>query len=130
MQKLVFEDAWNRTISTCDREHIINEFKKLTFTTNESPQFTPLWKATNHKNELLVTTLIHNCSTTDFTLKNELMSVNAGNRVVATHQFTLPIKLHAHTSMPWTFIFPVDHLNAHVQMNQDVQLILSLEKRK
>lgn len=125
MQTLVFENAWNKTISERDRERVRQSFTNVTLEDHVAIQFTPLWQAMNHKGELLVTTLIHNCSTDDVTLQDESLSVKHGHSLIVTHSFTIPFVVHAKTSMPWTFIFPVHVLPERTWINENIELTLT-----
>jgi len=107
MQKLIFEDAWNRTIAIKDRERIKEAFNEVTFTTDYSLQVSTLWQATNHKQEQLVTVIIHNCSESDAAFQNKKICLTYGGEIVSSRRFTLPEgQIDRKTSMPWTFIFP------------------------
>lgn len=107
MQQLMFESAWNRTVSTKDREKIMQAFKNIELNEKEEIQLTPLWHAFNYQNDLLITAIVHNTSNKDFSFQNQKVQYIVHNDTIATHSFTLPtIFINAKTSMPWTFIFP------------------------
>ena len=102
MQKLFFEDAWERTISKQDHDKICDVFSNLQIDAGIS--FTFLWEAVNHHGDLLVTTLIHNNEKASMELKNIYMKY-VHDTVTYADYFTVPIVIPAHHSMPWTFIF-------------------------
>nr|WP_304216242.1 SLAP domain-containing protein [Fredinandcohnia onubensis] len=107
MQKLVFEDAWDRTISQKDREIIEQLFRDEI--SEEGVSFTIFRIAVNHKNERLVTAIVHNRTAQNLVFENTPLQVFDGEKLLAEHQFTLPaLQVPSETSMPWTFIFPSD----------------------
>ncbi|MCC3357010.1 SLAP domain-containing protein [Bacillus sp. REN16] len=107
MQILVFEDAWDRTISPKDREKIEHIFYETVADLDAGVTFTTIWIATNHKNEQLVTAIIHNKTTQNLIFENTLIEVWSGDNLLANQKFTLPtLYIPPETSMPWTFIFP------------------------
>ncbi|MEH7385823.1 SLAP domain-containing protein [Bacillus sp. JJ1521] len=107
MQKLVFEEAWDRTISQKDREEIKHIFHKAVTKLETGITFTTIWVAVNHKNERLVTTIVHNNTAQNLLFENTTLEIWDGANHLAEHTFTLPaLKVPPVTSMPWTFIFP------------------------
>lgn len=106
MQKLIYEDAWARTISEKDRIIIENSFKNA-LPKGNSIEITLVRWDMNYKNELLLIALIHNYTKHDFPfIKRNLQYVHNG-RIFAENTFTYPnLVVQARTSMPWTFIFP------------------------
>ncbi|MGN7296782.1 SLAP domain-containing protein [Ferdinandcohnia sp. SAFN-114] len=107
MQKLVFEDAWNRTISQKDRDIIQQLFREET--PEKGVSFTPFRIAVNHKNERLVTAIVHNRTPQNLVFENTSLQLFDEKKLLAEHEFTLPaLQVPPETSMPWTFIFPPD----------------------
>lgn len=107
MQKLVFEDAWDRTLSQKDRDIIEQLFRDET--SEEGISFTIVRMAVNHKNERLVTAIVHNRTAQVFIFENTPLQFSDGEKLLAEHQFTIPaLQVPPETSMPWTFIFPSD----------------------
>jgi SLAP domain-containing protein len=106
MQKLLYEEAWDKTISADDRALIKEIFHEAVLDDIKLIQFTPLWQAVNHKGELLITVIIHNVSKNAFSIINQSVYYKAGEETIAKHEFTLPLTVKGKTSMPWTFIFP------------------------
>jgi len=105
MQKLVFEDAWDRTISQKDREIIEQLFRDET--SEEGISFTIVLMAANHKNERLVTAIVHNRTAQNLVFENTPLQFLVGDKLLVKHEFTLPaLQVPPETSMPWTFIFP------------------------
>ncbi|MGV3464363.1 MAG: SLAP domain-containing protein [Heyndrickxia sp.] len=110
MQKLQFESAWDKTISEKDRERIQQIFLE-TPSPIKNIELTPLWEAINHKGELLVTVLVQNFSERMISFQNEKVQYWEDEKMVATYSYTLPaLKIEPATSMPWTFIFPVESI--------------------
>nr|WP_309098648.1 SLAP domain-containing protein [Fredinandcohnia onubensis] len=107
MQKLVFEAAWDRTISQKDREIIEKLFRDET--SEEGISFTIIRMTVNHKNERLVTAIIHNRTAQYLVFENTPLQFCDGDKLLVEHEFTLPaVQVPPETSMPWTFIFPAD----------------------
>ncbi|WP_010676822.1 SLAP domain-containing protein [Bacillus timonensis] len=107
MQKLVFEDAWNRTISQKDREEIELIFHHAVSNLHTGVTFSTVRIAINYKNELLVTAIVHNKTEQNLVFENTPLQVHDGDLMLADHTFTLPaLQVPPETSMPWTFIFP------------------------
>ncbi|MFF5996081.1 SLAP domain-containing protein [Lysinibacillus sp. KU-BSD001] len=107
MQQLQLEASWDKALSTQDREHIkklFNETKQQHYSTIV---FAPIREAINHRNELLVTVLVHNFTSFPFTFENTRLVYSNEQAVLAEQAFTLPaLTIPANVSMPWTFIFP------------------------
>ncbi|MGE8080122.1 SLAP domain-containing protein [Peribacillus loiseleuriae] len=114
MQKLQYESSWDKTLSNKDRKIIEGIFLNTSLPNQNSIQFTSLWQAINHKGELLVTVLVHNFSHQVCSFMNKKLRYIENNDIFAEHTFTLPsLTVQPETSMPWTFIFPVESLNSH-----------------
>ncbi|MFJ5622838.1 SLAP domain-containing protein [Peribacillus loiseleuriae] len=114
MQKLQYESSWDKTLSNKDRKIIEGIFLDTSLPNQNSIQFTSLWQAINHKGELLVTVLVHNFSHQVCSFMNKKLRYMENNEIIAEHTFTLPsLIVQPETSMPWTFIFPVESLNSH-----------------
>lgn len=107
MQQLRFHPKWDRTISTKDREYIKQTFDSIKTTGKDGVSFPFLWQAINHKQDLLVTVLIHNCTPEVIAFKQKRLQYKKEAIVIAEHSFTLPDPIAGYTSTPWTFIFPV-----------------------
>ena len=108
MQQLQFESSWAKALSQQDRdaiEKLFNDTKGQHYTTII---FSPIRQAINHRNELLITVLVHNFSQQPFTFANTHLVYSNGQEVLAENIFTLPtLTIPPQVSMPWTFIFPV-----------------------
>ncbi|KMY48707.1 SLAP domain-containing protein [Peribacillus loiseleuriae] len=114
MQKLQYESSWDKTLSNKDRKIIEGIFLETSLLNQNRIQFTSLWQAMNHKGELLVTVLVHNFSHQDCSFMNKKLRYMENNEIIAEHTFTLPsLIVQPETSMPWTFIFPVEVLKCH-----------------
>ncbi|MEK5185218.1 SLAP domain-containing protein [Solibacillus sp. FSL W7-1324] len=104
MQKLQFEAAWDKTISTQDRLLIEQAFQK----TKEQDQpisCDVIRKAINHKKQILITTLIHNRTEQQLTFNNRKISIITEKGQI-TRNFTIDaLSIPPYCSMPWTFIF-------------------------
>jgi len=106
MQKLVFEDAWDRTLSQKDREEIERIFQEVVPNLDTGVTFTTIRIAVNHKDERLVTAIIHNRTEQTLIFENTPLDIWEGDNRLAEHKFTSPTLQVPETSMPWTFIFP------------------------
>ncbi|MFJ7977027.1 SLAP domain-containing protein [Peribacillus sp. NPDC096379] len=114
MQTLQYESSWDKTISNKDRKTIEDIFLETSLPNHSLIQFTPLWQAMNHKDELLVTVLVHNFSHQVCSFISKKLRYLENNEIIAEHTFTLPsLTVPPETSMPWTFIFPVESLKSH-----------------
>ncbi|QUW22959.1 SLAP domain-containing protein [Sporosarcina sp. Marseille-Q4063] len=103
MQTLYFEPAWDRTIAPADREKVMDHFQSRH--PENDIQLSFLWEAINHKEERLITVLIHNGKDTPLPLQDVVIAYDKEGKQIATGIFTLPLKIPGKTSMPWTFIF-------------------------
>ncbi|USK68624.1 SLAP domain-containing protein [Peribacillus asahii] len=111
MQKLQFEPSWDKTLSPKDRKRIEKIHFETSLSNPANMQLTPLWQATNHKGELLITVLVHNFSQQVLLFHNKKLRYIENKEIIAEHIFSLPsLIIQRETSMPWTFIFPVESL--------------------
>ncbi|MFJ8265295.1 SLAP domain-containing protein [Peribacillus asahii] len=111
MQKLQFEPSWNKTLSPKDRKIIEGIYLETTLSNHADIELTPLRQAINHKGELLVTVLVHNFSQQVLLFHNKELRYIENEEIIAEHIFSLPsLIIQRETSMPWTFIFPVESL--------------------
>ncbi|WP_208591548.1 SLAP domain-containing protein [Gracilibacillus suaedae] len=107
MQKLHFEDAWNRTISNKDRLEIKKIFEQTKKDAEDGVTFVPIRSAVNHRNDLLITTLIHNFQPEETDLTNiNIQLYQDCKQIASQHIKESRLRLPAKTSMPWTIIFP------------------------
>ncbi|MGP4042135.1 SLAP domain-containing protein [Gracilibacillus sp. D59] len=107
MQKLYFEEAWNKTISPQDRKKIEEVFEQTKKDADDGASFVPIRSAVNHRNDLLITTLIHNFQSEKADLTNINIQLFQENNLIASQQVQeRRLHLPAKTTMPWTFIFP------------------------
>jgi len=109
LQKLQFETSWDRAIAVQDRENIEKIFTHSKKLRHSDYVCTPIRKAMNHKQELLVTVLVHNFTEYPLVFINKsIICKNSEGKVVGEHVFTIPaLTIPSNVSMPWTFIFPV-----------------------
>ncbi|RDW19392.1 SLAP domain-containing protein [Oceanobacillus chungangensis] len=111
MQKLLYEPTWDRALSDKDRTLINRVFLETKASTNNKIEFSRIREAFNHKGELLVMVLIHNSTNAEFVFKEVMLQYVENGEVIAANVFTLPyLKTEPGTSMPWTFIFPVESI--------------------
>ncbi|UOQ48890.1 SLAP domain-containing protein [Gracilibacillus caseinilyticus] len=128
MQQLIFENAWDHTISDNDRKRIEQLFEETKTSASDGVLFTTIQVASNHRNDLLVTSLIHNFGESSADLTNaSVQLVDKNNEDIATLQLQ-DDRLHmpAATSMPWTFIFP--ELGNKEQPDTNRTVLLSIKK--
>lgn len=108
MQQLQFESSWAKALSVQDRESIEKLFYDTKQQQDSTIVFSPIRQAINHRNELLVTVLVHNFSQHPLQFKDTHLIYSNGQEVLAENVFTLPtLTIPPQVSMPWTFIFPV-----------------------
>ncbi len=105
MQKLFWESAWDKTIAPADREKITTHFHKHLPHLLEEVHLSFYKKAINHKNELLITVLVHNPRDVVLHLHDVGITFEEEGQKIASGIFNVPVEIDKHTSMPWTFIF-------------------------
>jgi SLAP domain-containing protein len=122
MQKLEFEASWDKTLSIKDRKRIEQVFIE---TKGKNIALIRLWEAVNHKRDLLVTALVHNTGQQVLSFDNKRLRYLENNKLVAEHIFTLPtLTIQPQTSMPWTFIFPIESIRSHAALeNGHVEIV-------
>ena len=104
MQQLVYHPAWEKQLSAQDRQLIEDVFEQ-TYHIQHDILETPFIRAAfNHKNELLVTVLIHNFTHRAIGVNDKFVQLSQG-KLFFEQKFTLPTRIAAFSSMPWTFIF-------------------------
>ena len=108
MQQLRFESSWEKALSAQDRNYIEKIFNDTKQQHHSTIVFSPIREAINHRNELLITVLVHNFSHNPLTFENTRLVYSNEQEILAEKAFTLPsLTIPAHVSMPWTFIFPI-----------------------
>ena len=108
MQQLQFESSWAKALSAQDRESIEKLFNDTKQQQDSTIVFSPIRQAINHRNELLITVLVHNFSQQPLQFKDTRLVYSNETEVLAENVFTLPtLTIPPQVSMPWTFIFPV-----------------------
>jgi len=111
MQQLEFESSWEKAIAIKDRELITKIFQNSNVIDGQSIQLEPIWEALNYKGEVLITVLIHNFTDTRLTFRHQKFAYIEEETIITEHIFTIPqLMIKPKTSMPWTFIFPVESL--------------------
>lgn len=106
MQRLIFTEAWDHTISPHDRQTMENLFHQTKESACHELSFIIVRTAINHHNHLLVTVLIHNTSAKTIDLTTKIVQLLANDQVLAMFSITdSRLRIPANTSMPWTFIF-------------------------
>ncbi|MER2260519.1 MAG: SLAP domain-containing protein [Psychrobacillus sp.] len=111
MQQLKFEASWDKAIAKRDRLYIEKVFEETKKSLSNNIVFTPIKEAINHKNELLVTVLVHNFTEQSLSFQKTRICYLIEEDTIAKNDFTIPaFVVPSKTSMPWTFIFPVHSL--------------------
>lgn len=117
MQKLQFEAAWEKTISTQDRLLIEELFHRTKDEIRNTISCIIVRTAINHKHQMLITTLIHNPTSQQLKFQNrEVVCIT--NEQETAQTFTIEaLTIPPNTSMPWTFIFEdrLDFLFTEIQ---------------
>ncbi|WP_058306091.1 SLAP domain-containing protein [Gracilibacillus massiliensis] len=123
MQKLVLEEAWKTTISDQDHQDIVTIFNK---TKETLKKIIPIRSAFNHRDDLLITVLLHNFTDTKLDLRNVTIQLVKEEETLATQKFQdNRLLLEPITSMPWTFIFPKNSYSSLDKFNeQSYQMIM------
>lgn len=115
MQQLQFELSWDKAIAALDRQYIENIFNETKHSMVAELLCSPIREAINHKEELLVTVLVHNFSERSLTFNNKKVRYSIDGEIIAEEELTLPtFVIPSRVSMPWTFIFPK---GSYVQKN-------------
>ena len=105
MQKLQFERAWDKTISQKDRQAIEHLFQQSVEQIEYPISCAILRQAINHKDNMLLTVLIHNFSDQEIAFEDRKVHCQLDEGHI-TQNFTIhALRIPAKTSMPWTFIF-------------------------
>ena len=124
MQQLYLHPTWEKAISDKDRDLIETVFEQ-TYDQVDDIIMSPIIRvAFNHKDELLITALVHNFTHHGTRFRNRSVYIRCGD-YMEEQLFTIPeLNIPPFTSMPWTFIFqPVP-----VHSSLDIQkLILEIE---
>ncbi|RHW33964.1 SLAP domain-containing protein [Lysinibacillus yapensis] len=109
MQQLQFEASWDKALADQDRKIIEAIFNETVQLNSSGIICSPIREAINHKEELLVTVLVHNFTNDSWNLHHTQLQYSIKGKIVADHMFTLPkLEIPPKMSMPWTFIFPKD----------------------
>lgn len=105
MQQLYFHPTWDKTISAQDRA-LIEQLFTETYTDVDDFIMSPIFRvAINHKEELLVTALVHNFTHHSAKFQNRSVFIHCDG-FDEEQAFTIPdFVIPPFTSMPWTFIF-------------------------
>ena len=109
MQQLQFEASWDKALAPEDRQQIVKLFDDTKDINGSGIHFKPIREAINHREDLLVTVLVHNFSDQPLQFINQRLIYIIGGKVIGDAIFTLPtLVIPPRVSMPWTFIFPMD----------------------
>lgn len=111
MQNLQFESSWEKAIAIKDRELITEIFQDSNMIDGQIIRLVPIWEVLNYKGEILITVLIHNFADIEQIFHKQKIAYIEKDTIIAEHTFTVPkLIIKPKTSMPWTFIFPVESL--------------------
>ena len=107
MQQLQFEASWDKALAAQDRHNIKKIFNETKHLNSSGIVCSPIRQAVNHKQQLLVTVLVHNFTDNPLTFNNTRLVYRTQQQIIADDKFTLPtLTIPPFVSMPWTFIFP------------------------
>lgn len=95
--KLIFEAAWERAIAPIDRQQI----EQLFLETKDFSNHAIIRTAINHKQQLLISVLLHNHSNENMKFYNQTVRFQTVEQNFSIDALVIAPK----TSMPWTFIF-------------------------
>ena len=127
MQSFQLQEAWQRQISPDDKEQLIDLFNKTRNQMGETITCIPYRLAFNHRQDLLCTVLIHNTKDESIDLRNVIVTIKKEHKEVATNTFhDLPLQLPGKTSMPWTYIFPLDRYHTSLTTEDTHSIAVSL----
>ncbi|TLS36598.1 SLAP domain-containing protein [Pseudalkalibacillus caeni] len=103
---LVFEPAWERTLSDRDRK-LIQKLHRTTTLRHDQVSFHNLRAAVNYKGDLLATVLVQNTTGKEVSFPDTKLVYTESGVSVAEWKFSISsLTIPAYSSMPWTFIFP------------------------
>ncbi|GAA0289171.1 SLAP domain-containing protein [Gracilibacillus halotolerans] len=129
MQSFQLQEAWQRQISPDDKEQLIDLFNKTRNQMGETITCIPYRLAFNHRQDLLCTVLIHNTKDESIDLRNVMITIKKESKEVATNIFEdLPLQLPSKTSMPWTYIFPLNHYDTSLTIDDTNSIAVSLSE--
>lgn len=118
MQRLVWEQAWDKTISPGDRKKVEIAFEQA----NEQAvplKYIPFWQARNYRGELLITVIVQNFTEEAMHFTEMPLRYTEDGELIASHIFSFPnLKLGAKSSMPWTFIFPIETIKQEPRLEE------------
>lgn len=115
VQKLMWEDAWDRTIAPKDRQMYRELFQTKE---NQEKRFIPVREAINYRGDLLITVIVQNFSDVIDQWNSVTLDYVEGHQIIAEQTFSpKQLKIPPKTSMPWTFIFPKHTLRHRPQFN-------------
>lgn len=108
-QQLQFEASWDRALAEKDQK-LIEKIFNATYPSDHREVICSFIRvAINHKEELLVTALVHNYMDCPLVFENVRVLYRIKGQVLADNLFTLSaLVIPPYVSMPWTFIFPQD----------------------
>lgn len=107
MQQLQYEASWEKALAAQDRHNIEKIFNETKHLNSSDIICSPIRQAVNHKQQLLVTVLVHNLTDNPLTFNNTRLVYRTQQQIIADDKFTLPtLTIPPFVSMPWTFIFP------------------------
>ena len=105
MQTLQFETAWEKAVAERDRQYIEELFQNTKELKSQDIDCHIIRTAINHKQQMLVTVLIHNFTEQPLAFKERVVRCLLEHGSVA-QKFTIPaLTIPPFTSMPWTFIY-------------------------
>ncbi|MGG0717201.1 SLAP domain-containing protein [Robertmurraya massiliosenegalensis] len=107
MQQLQFDPSWDKALAIGDRLLIERIFRGISDLNSSEIVCTPIREALNHKEELLITVLVHNYMDQPLMFNDTRLRYSMEGENVAEHFFTIPqLVIPGQVSLPWTFIFP------------------------
>lgn len=107
MQQLQYETSWEKALAAQDRHNIEKIFNESKHLNSSDIICSPIRQAVNHKQQLLVTVLVHNFTDNPLTFNNTRLVYRTQQQIIADDEFTLlTLTIPPFVSMPWTFIFP------------------------
>ena len=124
VQQLYLHPTWEKAISDKDRTLIENIFEQTYHQVDDVIMSPVIRVAFNHKNELLITALVHNFTHHATRFRNRSVYIRC-NEYIEEQVFTISeLSIPPFTSMPWTFIFQPNPEHKSLDLNE---VILEIE---
>lgn len=116
--QIVFEKTWNITLSEQQKQTFIQQFSKITQTKAEFTAH-PIRIKRKRNGGIVATVFLQNHHQTAWLLRQaSIHLVNEFGDRVASTTLTLSLDIPPRSAMPWSFIFPPEHITSDEEPRQ------------